>query len=102
MDQSLGQAYEVIFGFSPSEKIEDWQIAELLINNFNVRLLGEDLAKEVIFQVVNHTFYPDQETTTRIVGRAESLASELFNNISDEPHMAELEWLENQKIKPDQ
>lgn len=81
---------------------DDWHIAELVVENFDVRRLGEDLARQVIFQIVNHVFYPDQEITTRIVGRAEALASELFSSISDEPHMAELEWLEHQTKTPDQ
>lgn len=88
LDEACLRIFNKIFDY------EDWQIAELLIENFDVRKLGEDLAQQVIFQVVNHIFYPDQEDTTRIVGRAEALASELFNNIFDEPHMADLERIE--------
>jgi len=95
LDEACLKIFNKVFDY------QDWQIAELLIENFNVRKLGEDLAKQLIFQAINHIFYPDQDTTTRVVGRAEALASELFNNISNEPHMADLEWLEYKTIKPD-
>jgi len=90
----LNQVYKVVFGFGPEIGIEDWQIAEKLLDHFDVPRLGEKLAKECIYQIVNHICYPDQETGMRIVSRAEGLASELWDNLSDEPHMAEIERLE--------
>lgn len=89
LDEASMKIFGKVFDF------EDWQIAELIIHNFSVPSLGEELAKQVIFKVVNHTIYPNQEITTSVVGHAESLATELFDGLSDEPHMAQLEWLEN-------
>jgi len=69
-------------------------MAELLMDNFNVPELGEDLAKEVIFRVTNHVEYPNSETTQEIVIRAERKATELFDGLSDEPHMDDIAWEE--------
>ena len=104
MDQTLDRAYKIIFEAEPEAGVKDWQIAEKLLGRFNVSKLGEKLAKECIHEIVNYISYPDKETTTRIVGRAEGLASELWDELPDEPHMAELERLEylkrEKKSKP--
>ncbi len=99
MNTILKQAYIQTEGREPDPSLVDWQLAEALVNNFRVPVLGEELAKEVIFQIINHVLvYPDRATTTRIVGKAEALASELFSGegISDEPHMADIEHLERE------
>ena len=91
----ISEAYKKIFDKDP-EGMEEWKIAEEIINKFDVPKMGKDMAKQVIFQIVNHIDYPNRETTVEIVGRAEGLASELFEELlGDEPNMSELEWLEN-------
>jgi hypothetical protein len=104
MDPTLKRAYKIIFEAEPEPGMKDWQIAEKLLDRFNVRKLGEELAKECVHRIVNYIKYPDRETTTRIVGRAEGFASELWEGLPDEPHMAELERLEylehGKKSKP--
>jgi hypothetical protein len=96
MVATLTEAYRKTFGWEPGD-MADWQIAERLMDNFNVPLLGEGLAKQCIFRIVNHIHYPDRETTTRIVLRAEGFASELWDELPDEPHMAEIAHLENRE-----
>ncbi len=101
MDQTLSRAYKIIFEVEPGLGMEDWQIAEKLLEHFDVPKLGEELAKECIHKIVNHIKYPDRGMTTRIVGRAEGFASELWDELPDEPHMAEIERLEFvEKNKP--
>lgn len=101
MDETLNRAHKIIFGAEPEAGMEDWQIAEKLLDDFNVPKLGEELARECIHRVVNYIKYPDKETTTRIVGRAEGFAKELWDELPDEPHMAEIERLEySGKNKP--
>lgn len=93
MGDTLCRAYGITFGKDPTG-LEDWQIAEALMDHFNVPLLEEELAKKCIFKIVNHIGYPDRETTTRIVLRAEGFATELWPELPDEPHMAEIAFLE--------
>lgn len=95
MDATLNLAYKIVFGIEPELGMKDWQIAEKLLDRFDVPKLGEELAKECIHRIVNHIPYPNNETTHRIVGRAEGFASELWDELSNEPHMAELERLEH-------
>ncbi len=99
MNSILKEAYVKIKHVEPDTSLADWELAEAIVNDFNVPVLGEDFSKQVIFTIVNGAIeYPDQETTTRIVGRAEGFASELFEGLSDEPHMAELEREENKDL----
>ncbi len=103
MDQTLSRAYKIIFETEPESGIKDWQIAEKLLEHFNIPKLGEELAKECIHRIVNHIKYPDMETTKRVVGRAEGFASELWDELPSEPHMAEIErkeYLEKNKPRP--
>lgn len=93
MDTILKKAYKIIFETDPTLGMRDWQIAEKILDEFNVPKLGE-LAKECIFRMVNHIVYPDRETTSRIVGRAEGFASEIWDELPDEPHMNQIAWLE--------
>ena len=90
MDSILTRAYKITFDSDPPEGAVDWQLADALMSNSNVPKLGEDLAKQVIFRAVNHVFYPDRTTTERIVGTAEGFAPELWGDLSDEPHMADI------------
>lgn len=92
----LNEAYKKIFGKEP-DKMEEWEIARDIMDNWNVPVLGEDMAKEVIFKVVNHVIFPSNEITREVVLRAENYATELFDELrTDEPHMAELERLETE------
>jgi hypothetical protein len=91
MDSILSEAYDLIFSRRPPEHMPDWQLAERILDTFNVPLLGEELARRCIFRIVNHIEYPDRQTTVRLVGRAESYAGELWPDLSDEPHMADIE-----------
>ncbi len=65
------------------------------MGNFNVPKLGQDLAKEVLFDIILHVPYPDVETTHRIVYKAESFAEELFPELEGhDAHMDVIEGLE--------
>lgn len=95
MDATLQLAYGKLWP-STDLPIADWLMAEAILERFSVRVLGECLAKECIFRIVNHLEYPSQDVCTRIVLRAEGFASELWDDLPDEPHMAELERKEYQ------
>ncbi|MGD0977474.1 MAG: hypothetical protein ABR875_04270 [Minisyncoccia bacterium] len=95
----LIKGYKAIFGKEP-EKMESWELAREIINNFDVSKMGEELAREVIFEVANRVNFPTTEMTREIVGHAENLATELFDELNKsgkEPHMAEIEHLEFKK-----
>jgi len=96
MDDPLRKAYQIIFEGTPAPDMEDWQVASAVLSRFNVPKIGEPLAKACILRIINHTSYPDAKTTTAMVGRAEGLATELWDDLPDEPHMAEFEWKEYQ------
>jgi len=93
MESSLYLAYQLLLGVGPDGLVE-WQIAEAVLANFNVPKLGEELAKKCLLRIVNHTEFPTDEKTRILVGWAESLATELWSDLPDEPHMAQLEYLE--------
>jgi hypothetical protein len=90
MDRLLAHAYKLIHGYPPSPTMEDWQVADSILSRFDVPELGEALARGCIYKIVNHVLYPDKGTCTSIVLRAEGFASELFDGLGDEPHMADL------------
>lgn len=93
METILREAYKIIFNKDP-KGLEDWQVADELLEGFDVPKLGEELAKECIHKIVNYIDYPDRETQIKIVGRAEGLAKELWDELPDEPHMNEIRHLE--------
>ncbi|OHA93133.1 MAG: hypothetical protein A3E02_01635 [Candidatus Zambryskibacteria bacterium RIFCSPHIGHO2_12_FULL_38_34] len=96
MVQELEEAYKKIFNKEPGN-LENWEIAKDLMNNWNVPILGEDLAKRVIFKVVNHVIFPSDEITKEVVLKAENKATELFNELkTDEPHMDQIAILERE------
>ncbi|MEK7151291.1 MAG: hypothetical protein AAB784_01060 [Patescibacteria group bacterium] len=90
MNVTLKKAYENIFQKMPAF-LDDWQIVEKVLENFDFNKLGEKLAKEFICGVVLDVHYPNHEITKRIVGRAEGLAGEIWDDLPDEVHMADLE-----------
>ncbi|MDD3774299.1 MAG: hypothetical protein PHW50_03415, partial [Patescibacteria group bacterium] len=89
MNISTKMAYQKISGHEPDPILQDWQLAQYVLDNFNYNLLGEDLAKKFVFEVTNYLIFPDEETTKKIVSRAESLAEEM--GIVAEGHMADIE-----------
>ena len=96
MNQTLARAYKVIFDHEPAVDFKDWQIAAQILHEWNVPKMGEDLAKECIFTIVNHIKYPSEATTKLIVGEAEHRGVELFPEIGiHDPSMDVYEWLEN-------
>ena len=96
MNQTLARAYKIIFGHEPTIDLKDWQIAAQILRRWNVPKIGEDLAKECIFIIVNHIEYPSEEMTRVIVGEAEHKGVELFPEIGvRDPSMDVYEWLEN-------
>jgi hypothetical protein len=101
MDSILAKAYEVLFDGPPSESSADWQLAKAIVEHFDVQKLHERLAKQCIHRIVNYTYFPTADLTTEVVYRAEGLASELWDDLSDEPHMAELERKEFLEIYAD-
>lgn len=95
MDPTLKQAYLLIFGKEPEASLEDWELAKEVITHWDVPKLGESLAQECIFRIVNHISFPDRRITREIVGEAEEKATELFPELEDrDPHMAVIERLE--------
>lgn len=100
MNRILKKAYRAIFGREPSAGQADWQMAEEIVNHWDVPKLGEDLAKECLFEIILHVTYPDFETTRAIVGHAEELSTELFPELANhDPHMDTIEVLERKYHK---
>jgi len=95
MNAVLARAYEVIFDLKPVPRMSDWMMALMILNKFDVPKLGEELAKQCIFQIVNHIEYPNNGITQTVVGQAEGLATELWDGLPDEPHMNQIAHLEN-------
>ena len=75
--------------------MEEVDIARAVLDGFDVGKLGEESAKEALFEIVNWTNFPNNETTQELVGRAEGLISELLG-IEDEPHMDHIAVIENE------
>lgn len=100
MDSAANRAFKKIFSKEP-EDLEQWELAQQVLKNFNIPLLGDELAKDVILEAVNSTKYPNRETLHEVVGLAEGFASEIFaeydKHENAEPHMAELEWIQQQR-----
>lgn len=94
MREKLARAYKVLTGGEPDPRWAEWQLAEGILNNWSVPKLGESLARQIILLVGVHVQFPDLDLTRRIVGHAENLATELWPELPEEPHMAQLEYLE--------
>lgn len=62
-----------------------------------MRKIGEELALETLFEIINHTDFPTTEITYKIVGKAEDLITEFLPETSEhDPHMDVVEFLERQ------
>ncbi|MFZ5559246.1 MAG: hypothetical protein ACOZAL_00410 [Patescibacteria group bacterium] len=93
-------AYKKLFNKEPEAETEEWRLAQKIVSHWNVPKLGEELALETLFEILNHTDYPDTETTHRIVGRAENLISEFLPELSEhDAHMDVIEFLERKYYK---
>jgi hypothetical protein len=95
MAKALQEAYKIIFGKDPAEGLQEREIGREVIEHFDGRKRSEDLAKECVFRVVNHTIFPNSEVTREVVGRAEDIATELFPELEGvDPHMDVIAHLE--------
>jgi hypothetical protein len=95
MNNHLARAYTIIFGTEPAPELQEWEVAKAVLDKWNVPALGEELAKECIFRIVNNTDFPSQEITAEIVGTAEDKATELFSELEGlDPHMDVIAHLE--------
>ena len=91
----LREAYRKIFGTDPDPKIPEWELAREVMGHWDVPKLGEDLARECIFRIVNHVIFPTDELTREIAGSAEDKSLELFPELEGvDPHMDVIAHLE--------
>lgn len=74
----IDKAYAILFGNKQDPLLKRWEKAKEIAYNWNVPKLGEEIAKECVFEIVNHVSFPDSPTTKEIVGRIEHFATELF------------------------
>lgn len=94
MRGKLARAYKVVTDGEPDPRWTEGQLAEKILNNWSVPRLGESLARQIILLIVADVQFPDLDSTRRVVGHAENLATELWPELPEEPHMAQLEYLE--------
>ncbi|HUO75925.1 MAG TPA: hypothetical protein VMU12_03390 [Candidatus Paceibacterota bacterium] len=95
MNTDLVRAYELLIGTEPPTEMREWQVAKVIMENWNVPVLGESLAKECVFRIVNHVIFPTNELTQEVVGAAEDKATELFSELDGiDPHMDVIAHLE--------
>lgn len=87
MNKSIVKAFTLLFGSEPEPDKKEWQIASEILDNWNVPLLGEDLSKECLFRIINHTSFPNSKLTRLIVGIAEEKITELFPELGWQDHV---------------
>lgn len=97
MESILKEAYSKVFGKDPASSMKKWELAKTIMSNWNVPKMGESLAKKVIFSVVNHTEYPDDNIRRSVIGIALAFSTELWDDLPDEPHVDQLEYKEYQE-----
>ena len=94
-NETIAEAYRKIYGKDPESETEEWRLASDILDNWNVPALGEDLAKETLFRIINHTPFPSEPLTESVVGVAEEKITELFPEMGEsDPHMALIAELE--------
>ncbi len=98
-DRFLKEGYKRLFGEEPEPDIDDWQIAALVMEGLDPRVMGEKLAKQCIFRVFNYLpSHKDRKLMESVWFLAESNARAFFwRNLAEEIHrddMAALEYLE--------
>ncbi|MDP2934836.1 MAG: hypothetical protein Q8N59_03675, partial [bacterium] len=90
------EAYRKLFSKEPKQGVELWRLAKKVLSNWDVPKIGEELAIETLFEIINRTEFPDVETTHEIVGRAENKITEFLPELSEhDPHMDVIAYLEN-------
>ncbi len=96
--ENLKKAYEIIFG-QEAEQLADWQMAEAIVGKFDVQKMGESLAREIIFEIVGQVQFLSEATKKKVVGRAESLATEFMAEFGpdSEPNMDEMDYLQRKQ-----
>ncbi|MBI2676904.1 MAG: hypothetical protein HYX21_03110 [Candidatus Yanofskybacteria bacterium] len=99
-DRYLEEGYRKLFGKEPEPGMNDWQIAALVMEGLDPRVLGAKLSKQCIFRVFNYLLQDVDEDLIRSVWfLAESNARQFFwPNLPEEIHrddMAALEYLES-------
>lgn len=53
-DQTLCDAYLVLFGKDPHPVLNNWQIAAMVMEAFDLPVMGKELAKKCILVICNH------------------------------------------------
>ena len=95
MSNVLIQAYRTLLGADPNPDMQEWELAQTIVHQWTVPLLGEELAREYIFCIVNHVMFPTPGQTREIVGLVEDKATELFPELEGvDPHMDVIAHLE--------
>lgn len=90
---ALGLAHKKLFSHR-LRQMPHWKMAKDVLDNFDVRVLGEDLALKVLCEVILYTFFPDLEERTKCIGKAEEKLPEILGvNCDHEFHMAEVEYI---------
>lgn len=94
-ESKLVQTYKKLFDKEPKTETKEWRLARKIISNWDVPKIGEELALETLFEIINHTDYPNAEITHEIVGKAEDLISEFLPELTEhDAHMDVIEYLE--------
>ncbi|MBI2058116.1 MAG: hypothetical protein HYT63_04035 [Candidatus Yanofskybacteria bacterium] len=98
-DRYLKEGYRKLFGKEPEPNMNDWQIAALVMEGLDPRVLGERLAKQCIFRVFNYlSTDADRKLMESVWFLAEDNARSFFwPGLHDEVHkddMAAFEYLE--------
>lgn len=89
----INEAYKKLFNEEANASIKDWKIAEKILSRWDVPVLGEDLALETLFEIINHIIYPNIEITRRVVGRAENLISEFLPEFAPDNADAHMDYM---------
>lgn len=94
-ESKITQAYKKLFEEEPKAENEEWRLAQRIVSHWDVPKLGEELALETLFEIINHTEFPDTEITHEVVGKAENLISEFLPELSEhDAHMDIIAYLE--------
>lgn len=94
MGDTLKLAYITLVGSPPDASLEKWRIAEAIVRHWDFQKLDEELAKKLVFAIVNHTTYPNSEAGKAVVRGALNIAREIWVELPDEPHVNQIEHLE--------
>lgn len=74
--------------------LAEWEYAGVVLDNFNVPMIGEELAFEFLLDVINYVPFPSY-IKRKYVGKAEAYIEEMLNLSGDhEIHMEEAAVME--------